>query len=228
MLWVVSGTGTGIGKTAAATALVRTLRAKGAAAVGWKPVETGVVAGQLGADQEALLSESTFHVKHKLHCSFLPAVSPHLASRLAGIELQLEPWVRHANELRATCHLVIELAGGLFTPLTDSQLNVDLVAMLKPDCHILVAPDRLGVLHDAIASLTAAKIKNAAPHFVLLNQSTAASASLFNASELARFASIPILGPLPFAPIEERAAKLALWLQRSTEALDPALISRPV
>ena len=209
MLWVVSGTGTGVGKTAVSTALVRMLRKRGPV-TGWKPVETGV-SGALGEDQSALAAESTFHVKHERHTCFPQPVSPHLAARLAGTELRPQVWSDYANELRALGQVVIELAGGLFTPLTETLLNIDFVLMLKPNRHVLVAPDRLGVLHDAIATVSGARCTLAAPDCILVNRLSSLSDSPTNATEIARFVPIPVLGPLAHAPIEERASALEEW-----------------
>ena len=210
MLWIISGTGTGAGKTAVATALVRALRLR-RPAVGWKPIETGA-AGPLGPDQQALLAESTFHVKQEfLNCLPL-AASPHLAARDAHRALPVELWVDFANELRQSVDVVVELAGGLFTPLTDAILNVDFVSMLRPERHILVVPDRLGALHDAIATTTAAATRAASPHFILLNQVGRGSLSnLGHAPELARFVQAPV-GTLAHADIDVRAEALSKML----------------
>jgi len=58
--------------------------------------------------------------------------------------------------------LIVEGAGGLFSPLSDDRLNIDLYQQLVPLCDpdepelVLVAANRLGVIHDVIAVCTAA------------------------------------------------------------------------
>ncbi len=165
----------------------------------------------LGPDQRALLAESTFHVKRDAHRTFPLPASPHLAAREAGVRLTLDPIIALANELRLNCSVVLELAGGLFTPLTDDLLNVDLVMALAPDRHIMVAPDRLGVLHDAIAATTAATARgsSAAPDALLVNQCTPSGANLNNTMELRRYVALPVFGPLGYGDVDLRADQLA-------------------
>jgi dethiobiotin synthetase len=47
--------------------------------------------------------------------------------------------------------LVIETAGGLLSPLGAGHTNLDLAKALAPHTLLLVAPDRLGVLHELTA-----------------------------------------------------------------------------
>jgi dethiobiotin synthetase len=159
---VVAGTGTGVGKTHVACAIVRAFGEQGVAAVGLKPVETGVPgSGAEGTDQERLWNASNafhvkqsgaagFHVKRSLY-AFPEAVSPHLAARLGGERIDLAAIRRWVKEQPPA--VVVETAGGLFSPLGPAMTNLDLVRALGPNLLILVAPDRLGVLHDLTATL---------------------------------------------------------------------------
>lgn len=64
---------------------------------------------------------------------------------------------------------LIETAGGLYTPLSNQQRNVDLLQAF-PDCHwVLIARNRLGVLHDVIVTLEAAGSRGCPPSAVLIN-----------------------------------------------------------
>ena len=51
---------------------------------------------------------------------------------------------------REASPLVVELAGGLFSPLAPQLTNAEVIAALAPTFTFLVAPDRLGVLHDIV------------------------------------------------------------------------------
>jgi dethiobiotin synthetase len=196
---LVTGTGTGIGKTHFAEALLLALGKLGLKAVGIKPVETGLSEGGV-SDAERLSAASSFHVKH-VGLRFGEPVSPHLAAREAGVPVVL-------NEIAAEVHravapadvAVVELAGGLFTPLTDRETNADLAARLKPDLALLVAPDRLGVLHDTIAATRAAAAMGVViDGVVLVAQEGPDASSGRNASEIGRVHSTPCLGVLPRA-----------------------------
>ncbi len=150
-LIVVSGTGTEIGKTHTTCAL---LHAAGPGALAVKPIESGVT-GDEGADGQALraASRGTFHVKRPPPYLLRRAVSPHLAAREEGRTISPDLVVRYVAECAAdTDVLFVELAGGLFSPLGQDLSNADLVRLLRPSAFVLVAPDRLGVLHDVAAT----------------------------------------------------------------------------
>jgi dethiobiotin synthetase len=197
-LVVVTGTGTEIGKTHVACQLVSLGNLEGTVA-GFKPVETGVV-GE-GADVSALRAVSSFHVKHLLDAPFVFAegVSPHLAARGEGRRISIEAICAAVQTLtRVVDVLIVELAGGLFSPLGDELSNADLAAALVPDRVILVAPDRLGVLHDLGAATRAARAVGCRIDAIVLNAPAVADASTGrNAAEIRVVAPGPIVvGPL--------------------------------
>jgi dethiobiotin synthase len=78
----VTGTGTGVGKTHLACALVGGLRDRGVRAVGWKPVESGVVEGATDTDEALLRVASGCDVAPTLRLR--APLSPHLAARREG------------------------------------------------------------------------------------------------------------------------------------------------
>ena len=156
-LIVVTGTGTEIGKTHLPCALVRSGQPERVRGI--KPIESGV-SGEEGDDGRALrlASGDMFHVKHGLAPYLLRrAVSPHLAAREEGRQIAFADVERYVAAWRADSDVVfVELAGGMFSPLVPPQTNADLARMLAPDALLVVAPDRLGVLHDVGATLRAA------------------------------------------------------------------------
>ncbi|MGH7434966.1 MAG: dethiobiotin synthase [Polyangiaceae bacterium] len=196
-LVVVSGTGTGIGKTHVAEALLLALGHRGIRAAGIKPVETGFD-GSPTSDEARLARASPFHVKHS-GVRFSDPVSPHLAAREAGRVIALADLVAEIEALRCHAEVVLaELAGGLFSPLSDTETNADLANALRPDVLLLVAPDRLGVLHDVIAATRAAEA-GALPvdGIVLVAPDHPDTSTGRNAPEIARMRAIPVFGPVP-------------------------------
>ena len=83
-LIVVTGTGTGIGKTHIAEAILRAWarHRPGARLIGLKPIESGVSVGAV-TDSGRLAAASTFHVKQSGYALSAP-LSPHLAARQRG------------------------------------------------------------------------------------------------------------------------------------------------
>lgn len=167
----IIGTGTGVGKTHLGVALLRALAAEGLSVAGLKPIESGVGAGV--TDAQLLDAASTFHVKHSPPFAFAAPVSPHLAAEREGMAITLAPvmaWVA----LSEAAWTLIETAGGLLSPISLTLTNLDLVAALQPDAVVLVAPDRLGVLHDVSATLFAyRKLAPQLPEPVLVLQAPA-------------------------------------------------------
>jgi dethiobiotin synthetase len=207
-LVVVAGTGTEIGKTHFSVALLTALAAKGCRAAGIKPVETGL-AGPGTTDAQRLADASTFHVKHRGY-TFGEAISPHLAARHEAIGIDISDIAMGISQVRDQVDvLLVELAGGLFTPLSETEVNADLARALAPALLVLVAPDRVGVLHDVIATVRAATTVPIAVEGVLLMAAERADASAGqNAGELQRLLApqrIPVLGSLPRAPTRQLA-----------------------
>lgn len=149
---VVIGTGTEVGKTHLGVALLRALAGAGVVVAGLKPVESGVGAGT--TDAELLDRAGVFHVKQSPPYALAAPVSPHLAARQEGAMIRLQPILSWVAQSEAEWTL-IETAGALLSPLSPLLTNLDLTAALEPDAVVLVAPDRLGVLHDITATLFA-------------------------------------------------------------------------
>lgn len=116
---------------------------------------------------------------------FEEAISPHRAARLLGQRISVEhcaAWIAE-RELqltggcvldpagaRQTSWVLIESAGAVLSPLSASTTNLDLALRLDPALWILVAPDRLGVLHDLTATLEAMKHLGRLPDSIVLSQ----------------------------------------------------------
>lgn len=209
-LVVVTGVGTGVGKTHVATALVRAW-GRLEPVLGYKPVESGVLDG-CGSDEAALTEASTFHVKQSLVCFRLRApVSPHLAARADGITIKLDRIVDGVAELRGRAGIVVELAGGLFSPLSDTETNADLIQALRPDVTLLVAMNRLGVLHDVRAVYEACRSRQLPLDGIVLSAAPVEDASATtNAAELALTVPLDVLACLPRASVDELVRSGAL------------------
>ena len=91
--------------------------------------------------------------------------------------------------------LVIETAGGVFSPLTESLTNFDLARCLGAAQWVLVAPDRLGVLHDVASTLQAMKSLGRSPDWLVLSASAPPDSSTgTNGAELQRLGvSVPLI-----------------------------------
>ena len=104
--------------------------------------------------------------------------------------------------------VVIETAGGLFSPLSDSLTNLDLVRQLAPRSFLIVAPDRLGVLHDLRACLIAMRTLASdlpIPGVVLQPPQNPDSSTGTNAVEIERLGIGRVLAVFPRAEVDSPA-----------------------
>jgi dethiobiotin synthetase len=215
-LLVVTGTGTGIGKThVTAALLLRWVRVLAEAGVdrpqvaGLKPVESGVVEGAT-TDAQTLEQASTFHVKRFPPPYMLArAVSPHLAAADEGRIIDSQLIRRYVAAVQAQAHgVAVELPGGLFSPLAPGLDNAAVARDLAPDALLVVAPDRLGVLHDVAATTRAAAACGLSVTGVVIVAPERADASTgTNAAELAVVTGIPVLASIPRADVAALSAR---------------------
>lgn len=218
-LLVVTGTGTGIGKTHVTAALVtawaRVLDEAGVdrpQVAGLKPVETGVAEGAV-TDAMTLEQASTFHVKRFPPPYMLArAVSPHLAAVSEGRTIDPQLIRAYVAEVREVTHgVVVELPGGLFSPLARGLSNADVAGILEPNALLLVVPDRLGVLHDVAATTRAAWACGVAITGIVVVAPEQPDASTgTNAVELAVVSEIPVLATIPRTDVATLSARADL------------------
>jgi dethiobiotin synthetase len=148
---VVTGTGTGIGKTWVTAALARALRRRGTAVAARKPVQSFAPEHDVATDAEELgaaTGENPYIVcpRHR----WLPrAMAPPMAAEALGCaeftvaELASEIM---ENAPRATVVLV-ESAGGVRSPLAVDGDTATLVNALQPELIVLVADAELGTIN---------------------------------------------------------------------------------
>lgn len=215
-LVIVSGTGTGIGKTHVTAALVRAwvrvLAERGVespSVAGLKPIESGVTEGG-PSDIRTLEQVSTFHVKRFSPPYMLARpVSPHLAAAAEGRAIELAPIVAYVRSAQADAHAVaVELAGGLFSPLAVGLSNADVAKAMLPDAVLLVAPDRLGVLHDVAAATRASTSMGLTiTGIVLVAPEQPDDSTGTNARELRVVSDVPVVAVIPRAAVSVLAER---------------------
>ena len=232
----IIGTGTNVGKTFITAALTRELALTGTA-LALKPIETGTQASWPGhphcaqsrrtGDARALedASSLTTDEQHPLY-GFPEPISPHLAARHHGVVISIEQisnWLERieapllASSAQSPC-LLIETAGGAFSPLAPALTNADLLRAIRPDLVLLVAPDALGVLHDVRATITALKHLGHEPPPVCLSAARPPDSSTgSNANELRELGIAKVVAEVGRSVFDAIPA-LAAWVIRSLSA----------
>lgn len=142
--FVVSGTDTNIGKTVFSAALADALGGSY-----WKPVQSGLdgetdseTVQRLGRIPSSRILREAWRLK-------TPA-SPHLAARIARVRIVPKALLVPSSETP----LVIEGAGGVLVPLTESEVFADVFARWRIPL-ILCARTELGTINHTLLSLEA-------------------------------------------------------------------------
>jgi dethiobiotin synthetase len=161
----VSATNTDIGKTYTTKLLLKEFAARGFLVGVIKPIETGVVNGY-APDGEALL-ECVKQLNHKLWSlevedivpiTYELAAAPFVASN--NTKLNLKKIINSIENMEASCDLVIiEGAGGLYVPIDENTMMIDLITELNA-VALLVTHCSLGCINDTLLSQKALEDKN--------------------------------------------------------------------
>ncbi|MBI5586862.1 MAG: dethiobiotin synthase [Deltaproteobacteria bacterium] len=189
----ITATDTGAGKTFVAASIARALRLKGADVGVMKPVESGCaeIDGALVPEDALTLKEasgSADPIEAICPYRFAPALSPHLAARISGSEIDFAALKNVYLELSVRHDLMlVEGAGGLLAPLTDDKTVADLAAALRLPI-IIVATSRLGVINHTLLTVEAAGKRGIEVRAIILNDNShAADESMkHNAKEIER------------------------------------------
>ncbi len=170
----ITGTDTGVGKTYVGVLIAQALTEFGVRVIARKPVETGCrVSGStlIPEDALALYNASSQNGTLEQTCPyrFTRPVSPERAARLDGVELTLamllEACFKGATE---DDFLLVEGAGGFYSPLTHDGLNADLARQLGLPI-LLVAANRLGCINHVLLTAEAIAKQDLTLRAVVLN-----------------------------------------------------------
>ncbi len=149
--FIITATGTDIGKTLIAAVLMLGLKASY-----WKPVQCGTGGTEGETDTQTLrrVTELPGERFFPESCVFRNALSPHRAAELEGREIDPEKITMPACD----APLLIEGAGGLLVPLTRKFLLVDLFAKWQIPV-LLCASTALGTINHTLLSVEALKAR---------------------------------------------------------------------
>ena len=164
----VTGTDTGIGKTVLSLLLMQFLYETGENPFYLKLIQTGCT-GPLDADSDArFIYENVSALRGKnpgdsVGQCFTNPKAPWFAARDEGKKVDL-PAVKRIVEERSRSHspLILEGAGGLFVPVDEKHLMIDLISMLgaRP---LLAARAGLGTINHTLLSIEALRAKGLDP-----------------------------------------------------------------
>lgn len=220
----ITGTDTAVGKTTVGIQVAGLLRESGQRVRVRKPVETGCIKRTKGAilePSDAIRLQAAAGAVDTLEIvcphRFEPPVSPEWAARLANRPLEL-------GDLHAAClkgvgeddFLLVEGAGGFYSPIARGALNADLAAGMGLPILLVVA-DRLGAVNQTLLAIEAIQMRGLVLLGVVLNQvSEPDNPFLDNHADLQRWLTAPVLHQAHNArPDPQLAVWVGNWLREA-------------
>ena len=147
--YFITAIDTDVGKTIVSAILVEALKADY-----WKPIQAGNLEDSDTMTVQSLISNSTSQFYSETYRLNTPA-SPHYAAEIDGLQLE----VRSIQLPKTSNQLIVEGAGGLFVPINDKALLIDLMQDLNIPV-ILVIKNYLGSINHSLSSIYALQQKN--------------------------------------------------------------------
>lgn len=172
----VAGTGTDLGKTHVACALLRAARARGARVDAFKPVVSGFDSRAPEASDPARLAAAIGRPDAWAEVSprrYAAPLAPNLAAQMEGETLAIDDLVADSRTWLAARDVdlvLVEGAGGVMSPLTDDATNLDLMIALDLPV-LLVAGSYLGTVSHVLTALEALRARALAVAAIVVSES---------------------------------------------------------
>lgn len=191
----VTGTDTDVGKTLVSAWLLTQLDASY-----WKPVQAGVMPETDSSVVRRLAEIEPDRILPEAYV--LPeAIAPHEAARRAGIAIDMAKFVPPVSDRL----LVVEGAGGLMVPLTDTAYVIDLAAELHLPL-ILVARSTLGTINHTLLSLEAIRRRGLPLAGVVIN----GPETPHNRAAIERYGQVEVIAEIPWLDVVNRSTLLTI------------------
>lgn len=202
----ITGTDTAVGKTFIATHIVNALVEKGIRTGVMKPVETGctVKKGRI-LPQDALALKKAASIDESLNLinpyALTHPLAPLAAARLEGIEIDRKVIMKAFSTLRAKYEsLVVEGAGGLMVPLTETCLIAHLAHDMKLPLIIAARPS-LGTINHTLLTIHTARAWNCGIRGVIINYTEDYKQGMSEKTSpeiIEKLGQVTVIGVVPF------------------------------
>ena len=236
----ITGTDTGVGKTAVTAALAQYLQSTGSSIGVMKPIETGVSHDEaMSSDAHRLRNaiQSTQTLDSIRQYRFPDPVAPlAAANRQKQIINLLTIQAKYQRLEQQFEWVLVEGVGGLMVPLTKQEYVRDLIRLLKLPC-LLVGQTTLGGINHLLLTLEALENWNIQVLAIIMNQCEAPIHQesrkiqmLSTMNHVRTVCKVPVFGPLVYEPECHRAWEEGihrLQQQDSIQHLANLLMQRP-
>jgi len=195
MIRFVTGTDTGVGKTVAAAWLAARAAARGMKVGYLKPVQTGLAPGEPGGDADFVAAAAGVPAEELLR--YDEPLAPAVAAERAGRPIDAGALIAAIRSRETGCDMIlVEGAGGLLVPLTDTMTMAGLAAELDAELVVVTRPG-LGTLNHTALTLEAAARRDLAVAGLVVSEFPA-EPGVTEETDLERLAKMaPILEVVP-------------------------------
>ena len=211
----ITGTNTGVGKTYIGIRLIRELSKLGF--IPFKPIETGcrrknkiLIPSDSSKYFQALDKKVTLDDINPYR--FTEPVSPYLAIKRGRKRIYLKNYLNKFHELAKSSSILVEGAGGAFSPLALDGLNIDMMRLIK-SFNILVVKDELGCISSTIASVHAFQKYKTNLDLIILNTSN--KNNMDNLTEIRKYTKLPVINHKGVSSIRNIFRKVSTLLKLS-------------
>ncbi|MFZ5596946.1 MAG: dethiobiotin synthase [Bacillota bacterium] len=202
----ITGTDTGVGKTAVTAGLTAAFRKKGINAAGFKPVQSGAI-----KTADGLVSpDASFYLKvagndshpsgYGMYCLTQP-LSPHLAAEMDGVDINPSAIkIRCMELLEKHDMLLVEGAGGICAPLTRTGYTIADLALDLGLPLLVVARPALGTINHTVLTVKYSQMRGLRVLGFVFNGTRRETEAMEkdNAAMIQELTGVPFLGSLPF------------------------------
>jgi dethiobiotin synthetase len=198
--YFITGTGTDVGKTHVAAAILRAAAERGLVVDATKPVMSGVDPLELAESDAGRLLAATGRqptdeaVRTAAPWRFAAPLSPAAAARAEGRKISYDDVLAFCRaRLALAAHLhVVEAAGGVMSPIAEGALSIDLARDLGLPV-VLVAGAYLGAVSHTLTALAVLENDGIGVAAVIVNEASAdAMAAEAITAELRGFSEAPL------------------------------------
>ena len=194
----ITGTDTGVGKTYIGRILVKALNKDGHSCEPRKPIETGckLEGSELIPEDASLYVQATqgqSPLAEVCPYRYKPPISPERAVRLKNDTVNVSDLAEVCKPKGTPDYLLVEGAGGFYSPLCSDGLNADLAQTLNAHV-ILIAKDRLGCINQILLTLEALQKRQLNVLAIVLNQAREhEESSMDNFEDLRMRLDLPVI-----------------------------------
>jgi dethiobiotin synthetase len=142
--FIIAGTDTNVGKTVLSSLLM----AAHDDLYYWKPIQSGLE-GETDSQVVQRLSECKMERILPEAYKLQRPLSPHLSARLDGVHIEIEKLSLPRKE-----NIMVETAGGVFVPINETTLQIELIKMWGL-AVLIAARSRLGTINHTILTIEA-------------------------------------------------------------------------